>query len=331
MKRYNIALTQALSEEGMEYLRRFAEPHVINSSDEQVLLSALPGMDGLISRGGPLTRDFFRKASQLGLKVLGKTSAGIDSVDLDSATEFGVPVVFTPGANARSVAEYTIAAMLAVNKQIPWSDREMHKLHRDYRNRYAAQQFEHKTVLLLGFGHIGQLVAQMCRGLSMEVIVYDKYASPAMIEHAGYTRAEDLRAALPNADFISVHMPLTQETYGMLGAEELALMKSSAIVINTARGGIVDEAALVKRLNAGLLGGAFFDVVEGEPDIQNSPLVGCEQVVLSGHIAGQTNEAMLATAQACVDGVIAVLEGKQWPKTANPRVYEQRHNAGRSS
>lgn len=322
MNKYKIALTQALSDDGMAYLKQFAEVNVVNSSNAHVLLQALSGMDALISRGGTLDRQFFKEASKLGLKVVGKTSAGVDTVDLDAAAGFGIPVVFCPGANARSVAEYTVASILAANKQMMWSNQEMHRLHREYRSDYLGTNFEHKTVLLLGFGNIGKQVAAMCTALSMKVVVYDKYVPRQVIDQLGYIYTDDFHSVLGGTDFVSCHMPLTDETYGMLGEKELAMLKVGACVINTSRGGIVCEQALVENLNNGHLSSAVMDVIEGEPDIANSPLIGCDRVLLSGHIAGQTKESLFATAHDCTDGVIAVLNGEKWAKTANPKVYE---------
>lgn len=320
---YHIALTQSLSDEGMEYLKKFAVPHVIGSNVPEVIVKYLNNMDALISRGGEINEWFLEKAAKSGIKVIGKTAVGLDSVDLSAATRIGIPIVYTPGANARSVAEYAVTCMLVMQKKVLDNDRQVRNGNYQFRFDYKSQEFSGKNVYLIGFGNIGREVAKMCTGLSMHVAIYDKYVSRKTIETQGYTYINDMYSGFIDADFISLHIPLTPETENIIDAKAFDMMKPTAYLINTARGGLVDEQELVSRLESDQLAGAAVDAIATEPNVCDSPLVRSDKVILSPHIAAQTSEAMFRSAKDCVDGIIAVLRGQKWPKVGNSDVYDR--------
>jgi D-3-phosphoglycerate dehydrogenase len=307
----------------MEYLRRFAEPYIINSVESTAIVEGIKGMDGLICRGGIIDRGLLEQARTGALRVIGRTAVGMNNTDLVAATDLGIPIVYTPGANARSVAEYAVTGMLAIQKKVMDCDREMRLCNYQSRFSYCSREFINKMVLLVGFGNIGQEVARMCTGLSMKISVYDKYTDRKTIEAFGYTYCDELLHGLEYADFVSLHIPLTAETEKIIDSIAFDYMKPTAYLINTARGGVVDEEELRRRLDDNRIAGAVIDTLVDEPEIANSRLIGAPNTLFSPHIAAQTTEAMYRMAKDCIDGLISVLEGRRWSKTANMDVYNR--------
>jgi phosphoglycerate dehydrogenase-like enzyme len=228
------------------------------------------------------------------LKAVVKFGTGMDNIDLEAARTRGVRVDFTPGANARSVAELAIALMLALARRIPLHDRSVR---RGKWSRRTGIELEGKTLGIVGCGAIGKEVLQMGRGLGMEVLVHDPYADAEI-------PSVSLEKLLSTSDVVSVHMPLTEETAGMLDGERLGSMKKGALLVNTARGGIVDEGALAEALRKGSLAGAAFDSFASEPP-HGSPLLELDSFIASPHSGASTVEA---AERAGVRAVRRVLE-----------------------
>lgn len=321
---YKIAMTKALSPRAMEYLRQFAQPVVLDEMDPGKILRRLDGVDALIFRGNvPVGEDFFRGLKERGVKVYAKHGTGLDGIDLDAAAELGIPVVFAPGANARSVAEYTVAAMLAMIKQIPQVSQKSHNGDISYRWTYRTRQFEDMTVYVIGYGNIGRQVGKMCMGLGMKVLAYDKFMTQEQIEATGAGYAAGILDGLSRADVVSIHTPLTPGTENLVSAEFLDKMKPGAYFVNTARPELMDETEICRRLADGRLAGATFDacsIESGAPS--RTGLEEAENLIFSCHIAAQTAEAVDAMGMDCVQGILAVLRGERWKKTANMSVYD---------
>lgn len=245
------------------------------------------------------------------LRVVARHGVGYDLVDVAALTRRRIPLMVTGTANSPSVAEQALCFMLALAKRDAafdamvkegrWSERLNPPLPTDLFG---------KTVLIVGFGRIGTRVARMCRAFEMEVAVYDPYVAAATIEAAGYRAERDLDAALPRADFVTIHCPKTPETIGMFNERRLARMKSSACLINTARGGIIDEAALHRALAGGTLRGAGLDVFEREPPAPDHPLLRLPNLVAAPHMAGVTTESMDRMAISVARNILSVLDGK---------------------
>lgn len=320
---YHIAMTKALSPRAMDRLRQYAEPHILNETEPERILEKMDGMDALLFRGNvPADEHFFKTLKEKGVKVYAKHGTGLDGIDLNAATRNGIPVVFAPGANARSVAEYTVSAMLAMIKQIPQVSERSHRADVSYRWTYRTRQFEDMTVYVIGYGNIGRQVAKMCIGLGMHVIAYDKYLSREQIEATGAAYAAEILDGLQAADVVSIHTPLTTETRNLVSAPFLDRMKPGAYFVNTARPELMDEEEICIRLADGRLAGAAFDACSieyGSPS--KTGLEDAENLIFSCHIAAQTAEAVDAMGMDCIDGILSVLEGKAWKKTANPEVY----------
>lgn len=253
------------------------------------------------------------------LKVIARHGAGIDGVDIAECTRRGIVVANLPGANAEAVADMAWALMLAVARNITMGDRTVKA--GEWRNFYGVDPYR-ATLGLLGLGRIGKGVARRGQGFDMRILAYDPFFDEAFATAHGVERAESLEQVMREADFVSVHMPLNDETRGIINAEKIALMKPTAILVNTARGAIVDEEALADALEQGRIFGAGLDVYATEPPT-NSRLLRCERAITMPHISSNTPGALLAMGNGVVDAIFAVLNGERPQWCVNPEVYER--------
>lgn len=255
------------------------------------------------------------------LLVVSSHGAGYDTIDVDACTKAGVLAVNQAGGNKEGVAEHALAMMLTLSKKIIQSDRRMRRAHDFRRVDFIGNDLVGRTVGLIGIGHIGTRVAELCRGLfRMRVLACDPYLDAAEIARRGAEKV-DLETLLRESDYVSVHCPRTAETVGMLGAAQFALMKPTAYFISTARGGIHDEAALNAALEAGRLAGAGLDVWAVEPPPLDHPLLQRDDVLASPHIAGVTVESRRQIATIAAEQLLDVLDGKRPPRLLNPEVW----------
>ena len=244
------------------------------------------------------------------LRVVARIGVGYDTVDVAALTRHKIPLMVTGSANSPTVVEQALHFMLALAKR----GAALHAMVRE--GRWAERLKElpvdlyGKTVLVVGFGRIGSRIAKACLALGMSVLVYDPYVAAANVSAAGCVPVGELDAALARADFVTVHCPKTGETLGMFNAARLARMKPSAYLVNTARGGIVDEAALHAALTQGIIAGAGLDVFDREPPLADNPLLGLKNVITAPHMAGVTVEAFDRMAVATAQNVLGVLDGK---------------------
>jgi D-3-phosphoglycerate dehydrogenase len=244
------------------------------------------------------------------LRVVGRHGVGYDAVEVPALTRRGIPLMVVGTANSVTVAEHAMFMMMTLAKRGP----AMAAMVREGRwqekfNDRAVELFA-KVLLIIGFGRIGTRIAKRCLGMEMTVLVYDPYVAAASIKAAGCEPVGDLAAAVARADFVTIHCPKTPETTGLFDAKLLARMKPSAYLVNTARGGIVDEAALHAALAAGRLAGAGLDVFDREPASLDNPLFKLPNVVLTPHNAGGTREAGDRSAIAAVRNLLSVLDGQ---------------------
>ena len=244
------------------------------------------------------------------LAVVCRIGVGYDTVEVPALTKRKVPLMITGTANSISVAEKALFFIMTLAKRGPKQDSLVRGGRWNERYAHMPMELAGKTVLVIGFGRIGTRSAARCRAFDMTVLVYDPYVPAETIRAAAYEPVADLDAALPRVDFVTVHCPKTPETTGLLNAARLARMKPSAYVVNTARGGIVDEAALLAALNAGAIAGAGLDVFVQEPLPADSPLLRSEKIVTAPHMAGVTREAVDAMCATAVTNMLSVLDGK---------------------
>src|SRR6201993_1374231 len=243
------------------------------------------------------------------MKVVTRIGVGYDAVDVPALSKRKVPLMVAGTANSPSIAEQALFMMLTLAKRA----QEMHAMVKQgtWASRLGQLPFDlyGKSVLIVGFGRIGTRTAKRCLAMEMQVLVYDPYKSPADIKAAGCEAVGDLDAALPRADFVSIHCPKTPETVGMFNAARLRLMKPTAYLINTARGGIVDEKALHEALVAGKLAGAGLDVFEVEPPPVGQPLHALPNVIMAPHVAGVTVEAVDRMSEQTARNILSALDG----------------------
>lgn len=251
-----------------------------------------------------ITRELLQAAPNL--LAIGRVGVGLDNIDLAAATQAGVVVIAPLDANAVSVAELTMGLVVALARKIPMADRSTKGGGWD-RLGCTGIELAGKTIALIGFGRIGKLVAARAHAFGMRVVVFDPFVKE---EVAGVAVISDLHAALGKADFVSVHAPLTAQTRGLIDAKAFGAMKAGAFLLNTARGGIVDEAALLEALKGGKIAGAALDVREVEPPVGVNAFAAMENVILTPHIASFTTEAQTRTFEAVCADLERVLNGE---------------------
>ena len=276
-----------------------------------VFNEGLRDCDGVILSLQPVTAELVEKAQRL--RVVSRFGVGYNNVDVPALTRARIPLMVVGTANSVSVAEQAMFMMMALAKQAIAYDREVRAGNWGVRPQHPSYDLAEKNLLVLGFGRIGRRLAKRARGFEMNVLVYDPYIEDADIAAEGCRPVKDLRIALAQADFLSVHTPLTDETRGMIGAAELALMKSSAYLVNTARGGIIAEPALLAALKAGRIAGAGLDVFDVEPAPADNPFFALANVIVSPHAAGVSEEARLRMAMTAVKNVLDGMDGKPDP------------------
>lgn len=253
---------------------------------------------------GPLERDAAK-----GLQVVARIGVGYDAVDVPALTEKRIPLMVAGIANSPSVAEHAIFLMMTLAKRAA----HFHAMVQEGRwgDRMKAMPVDllGKTLLIVGFGRIGTRTAKRALAMEMNVLVYDPYVKPDAVKAAG-CEPVDLDTALPRADFVTIHCPKTPETVGMIDARRLGLMKPTAILVSTARGGIIVEPALHAALTGGTLAAAGLDVFEQEPTPKDNPLLQLPNFISSPHMAGVTTEAVMRMAEATAANMLSVLDGK---------------------
>jgi len=258
------------------------------------------------------------------LRLVGTPSAGIDHIDLKTATERGIPVVYSPGGNADSVAEYAFALMLAISKKVVVADSRLRKGLTPKVESFKPMmgiQLKGKTIGIVGVGSIGSRVAMIGRAFGMDVLLFDPSVLPTRLEQFG--QVAELDELMKASDFVSVHAPLTEETRGMLGPEQFRMMKKTAFFVNTARGKIVNEPALMDALREKRIAGAALDVQENEPLRPYSPLLELDNVIVSPHIASYTREAQAYCDRVVQEDVIRFVRGERMRFLANPEVLRK--------
>ena len=304
--RFIVVAADKMSPSGLEPLtsdERF-DVQVGKDWDRQRLHAELANANALIVRSST-TVDEELLAAAPNLQVIGRAGVGVDNINLGAATARGIPVINAPAGNTVSAAEHTMALILAVARRVAAADRSLRDGEWD-RSRFAGTELRGKVLGLVGAGRIGGEVVKRARAFGMRVIVYDPYLTPERAAKLGVVRVE-FAELIPRADVITLHLPLTPVTEGLIGREELASMKPTALLVNVARGGIVDEDALVDALEAGELAGAALDVFLEEPLPEDSRLRSAPGVVLTPHLGAATAEAQELVASEIAQGIRAAL------------------------
>lgn len=309
---YKVLITENIYEEGKEYLRsRGYEIKMASNISENVLVEEVKDCDAILVRMANITENIMKSGKRL--KVISKFGVGVDNIDVKAASSLGIRVTNSPESNKNSVAEYTMGLILGLAKKLVIYDRELRGGNFQIRKHFG-MDIEGKTLGIIGVGNIGKLVAlKASKGFGMKVIGFKRNTASSQID--GMELTEDLDYVLKNSDFVSLHVPLTEETKGMIGKRELSLMKSEAFLINTARGEVVDEDALLEVLLKNKIAGAAVDVFKGEVPSKDNPLFKLENVIVTPHTAAHTEEAGIRMSVQPAIGIDEVLSGREpsWP------------------
>ncbi|MFH1093046.1 MAG: phosphoglycerate dehydrogenase [Candidatus Omnitrophota bacterium] len=302
-----ILVSDPLSEEGLKILReRNIAFDVKTKLTPEELKQIIADYDALIIRSGTKATAEIINASKK-LKVIGRAGVGVDNVDVEAATKKGIVVMNTPGGNTISTAEHTVSMLLALNRNIPQANVSMKSGQWD-KKKFMSRELHGKCLGIIGLGRIGIEVARIAQAFGMKVIAYDPFLSEKKAERFEVELVE-LKAMFERIDFLTVHTPLTSETEHMISKPEFSLMKKGIKIINCARGGIIDEKALLEAIKNGIVSGAALDVFENEPP-KNNPLLELDCVIATPHLGAATEEAQVNVAIEVVEQVADVLEGK---------------------
>jgi D-3-phosphoglycerate dehydrogenase / 2-oxoglutarate reductase len=292
---------EAIAEAGVDLLRSRFD---VDLDPESELAAIIDRYDAIVIRSATkLTADLIAAGTRL--KVIGRAGVGVDNVDVDAATRRGIVVANAPESNIVSAAEHTIGLLVALARNIPQAHAALVE-GRWERSSWGGVELAEKTLGILGYGRIGQQVARRALGLQMRVVAYDPFVSADRFREAG-VESDTLDGVLARADFVTIHLPLTDETRGVIGAETLAKMKPGSRLINAARGELVDDVALEEALRSGRLAGAALDVFSREP--YTGPLLGAPNLVVTPHLAASTDEAQDRAGVIVAEQVVAALEG----------------------
>lgn len=291
-----VLISDKLEPQGLDLLRQAGieldERHGLKGD---ALKEAVRAADGVIVRSGTqITAELLEDPGKL--RAVVRAGVGVDNIDVAAATRKGIVVMNTPGGNTVSTAEHTIALLMAQARQLPAADASLHAGKWE-RGKFVGTQLAGKVLGVVGLGRIGREVARRAAGLDMKVLGFDPFLSPDRAAQLGIEAVADLDQLLPEVDFLTVHTPLTDETRDMIGAAQLAKMKKGARVINCARGGIINEAALAEALKSGHLAGAALDVFVEEPPPADHPLLKLPNVVVTPHLGASTVEAQASVAR----------------------------------
>jgi D-3-phosphoglycerate dehydrogenase len=299
-----VLITDRVADIGIQILRKYADVDIQRGLTAQQLQSIIGDYNVLIVRSQTkVSSDVINAAENL--QVVARVGVGVDNINLDAATRRGIIVINSPEGNIVSTAEHTIAMLFALVRHIP----QAHSLLRTGRwsREFRGTEIRNKTLGIIGLGRIGTEVAQLAKGLRMNVIAYDPMISEDLAERLGI-QLVNLETLLTTSDFVTIHVPLNPTTKGLIGRDQLKLMKPTAMLINCARGGIVDEQALYETLEQGLLAGAAIDVFSQEPAKDNI-LLKSDKVIATPHLAASTVEAETSASRDIAEQVVAILKG----------------------
>ncbi len=301
-----VLITEKLADRGVELLREDFEVDVLLGLGPEELLERIGEYDGLIIRSATrVTAEVIGRAESL--KAIGRAGIGVDNIDIEAATKRGVLVANAPESNTVAAAEHTLRLMLAAARRIPAADNSLREGEWK-RSAFKGVEVSEKTLGLVGLGHVGAIVARGALGMGMRVLAYDPYVSEDRMRSMNVERAETLDEVFEASDFVSLHVPRTPQTAGMVDAGALAKMKPTTYLVNVARGGIVDEMALYNALKEGTIAGAALDVFAEEPTT-NSPLFSLPNVVVTPHLGASTAEAQDRAGVTAAEQVAAALRG----------------------
>ena len=306
-----VAIIENIHSDGLDLLKNTPgyEYEIIDDTSEKNLINKLPNFDACTLRVSKLNSNILSKCRNL--KVISRHGVGYDNVDLGYIKKNNIALLITATANASAVAEHVISMILTICKSLSLYNKEVRDGNfKKNSNKIKTIELLNKTILIAGFGRIGKSLAKMCSGFNMIIKVYDPFVSKDTINLHNCTKVDSLDDSLRECDFLSVHMPLNSKTKNLINFQNLKKMKKNAIIINTARGGIINELDLHKALNENIIFGAGLDVFENEPIQKDNPLLKNDRVILSPHIATNTDECLSRMSIETTKNIIDFFENK---------------------
>jgi D-3-phosphoglycerate dehydrogenase len=301
-----VLVKEKIGESGVALLRSHFDVDLGTDWDDSQLGERIGDYDGILIRSATkMTADLIEKGARL--RVIGRAGVGVDNVDVEAATERGIIVANAPESNVVTAAEHTVALLLALARNIPQAHASLISGKWE-RSKFSGVEVYEKTLGIIGFGRIGQLVAHRAKGFGMKVLAFDPFVSAERYRELGVEKADGPDDIYAQADFITIHLPKTPETANFLDAEAFAKMRDGVRVLNVARGGLIDEAALKDALDSGKVAGAAIDVFPSEPMTEN-PLFGYRNVVVTPHLGASTAEATDRAGYQSAEQVVAALSG----------------------
>lgn len=328
MKRFKVFVTRKILEEGLNMLREKFDVEVSDYDGvipRKMLLEKVKGVDAILSLLTDTIDAEVMDAAGSNLKVIANYAVGYNNIDVEEATKRGIMVTNTPGVLTETTADLAWALMMAIARRIVEADRFVREgKFRGWEPMLLLGTDVHGATLgIVGFGRIGQAMARRALGFNMKVLYYDNARVPEQVEKELKATYVDLPTLLRESDFVSLHVPLTKETHHLIGEKELRMMKKGAYLINTARGPVVDEKALVKALKEGWIKGAALDVFENEPEVEPE-LLKLENVVLAPHIASASYATRSRMSIMAAENIIKALSGEIPPNLVNPEVLQKK-------
>lgn len=304
---FNILAADGIANEGIELLRKNFNVEVRDKISHEELLEVIPKFDALIVRSASkVSADVLERGTNL--KIIGRAGVGVDNIDVQAATARGIIVINSPDGNTIAATEHTFAMMLAVSRNIPQANQVMHAGGWD-RKKFVGVELRNKILGIIGLGKIGAGVAKRAQSFEMNVVAYDPFVSEERAKNLG-VKLLPLDELFKIADFITVHMPLTNKTRDMISLPQMKTMKPTVRLINCARGGIINEKDLATALNEKIIAGAAIDVFDGEPLDENSPLRNLPNIILTPHLGASTVEAQIGVSVDVAKGIFDALNNR---------------------
>ena len=309
-----VLMVQGLHEEGQKLLlqRDDIEPITIMSANEDEILEAAKEVHGITVRTANISRKIIENSKNL--QVVSRHGVGYDSIDVEALNDCGIPLAIAAHSNMISVAEHAMFMLLALSKNVIYYDKFARKADWSTRWDIRAWDLAEKNLLVIGFGRIGSRLVKRALAFDMKVFVYDPYVDALEIKNSGANQVNNFLDILPQMDAVSLHCPKYEETTNMFSENEFEIMKESAFLINCARGGIVNEVALLDALKSNKIRAAGLDVYDDEPSTSSNPLFSLDNILLSPHIAGVTQEATIRMSRQAVQNVLDVFDDKVDPE-----------------
>lgn len=296
---------------GVDLLEKECNLFYAPNGEEETLINSINNynIDAVITRVEKITRNVIQNCKTL--KVIGQHGVGLDNIDVKAASEFGVKVLNVPDANYNSVGEHTVMLILSLSRDLIIADENVRQGNWRYRDTNIPIEIANKNLLIIGFGRIGRDVARKAMGFNMNILAYDSFVDEDTMMSLNVKKIYDLSEGLKDADFVTIHAPLTNDTKGLISDNQFKVMKKTAYILNLGRGPVIDETALIEALENKEIAGAGLDVFELEPPDINNPLLKFKNVIVTPHFAGDTKEAKGRCSSTLAKTVIDVLNGNK--------------------